>query len=186
MSSLKRDGYTMRAVVVVGANPCNICHGTHHHDHHRYSSQYRRARCLLLGAICARGPRIAVLRRHDRRDLFVSNWNRLRCHRCWFRHGRFRILVGRYAFSVTRSPTVRLVIGLLFAVPAARAGYEVTLTLAHIGISEMVAGVVRRGRRRRYRRHRLGPCVDADRHRSRTGRCPRAHRPPIGAATTGG
>ena len=43
-------------------------------------------------------------------------------------------MLGRYAFSVARAPVVRLLIGLLFAVPAARAGYDVTLALAHIGI----------------------------------------------------
>ena len=48
--------------------------------------------------------------------------------------GGFTLVVGQYAFSVARSPIVRLVIGLLFAVPAARAGYDVTLALAHIGI----------------------------------------------------
>ena len=36
----------------------------------------------------------------------------------------FTFVVGRYAFSVARSPIVRLVIGLLFAVPAAHAGYQ--------------------------------------------------------------
>jgi hypothetical protein len=41
---------------------------------------------------------------------------------------------GQYAFSVTRSGIVRLVIGLLFALPAARAGYDVTLAFAHIGV----------------------------------------------------
>src|SRR5882724_1841186 len=46
----------------------------------------------------------------------------------------FTLVVGQYAFSVARSRIVRLVIGLLFAVPAARAGYDVTLSLAHIGI----------------------------------------------------
>lgn len=46
----------------------------------------------------------------------------------------FTFMVGRYAFSVARSPIVRLVVGLLFAVPAARAGYSVTLSLAHLGI----------------------------------------------------
>ena len=44
------------------------------------------------------------------------------------------LVVGRYAFSVARVPVVRLLIGLLFAVPAARAGYDVTLALSHIGI----------------------------------------------------
>ena len=46
----------------------------------------------------------------------------------------FIFVVGRYAFSVARSPIVRLVIGLLFAVPAAHAGYSVTLGFAHLGI----------------------------------------------------
>jgi hypothetical protein len=32
-----------------------------------------------------------------------------------------------------RSPVVRLVIGLLFAVPAARTGYDSAFSLAHIG-----------------------------------------------------
>lgn len=44
------------------------------------------------------------------------------------------LVVGRYAFSAARAPIVRLLIGLLFAVPAARAGYDVTLAFSHIGI----------------------------------------------------
>jgi hypothetical protein len=48
----------------------------------------------------------------------------------------FTLVVGQFAFSVARSPIVRLVIGLIFAVPAARAGYDVTLALAHLGIPE--------------------------------------------------
>src|SRR6476660_6349271 len=48
----------------------------------------------------------------------------------------FTLVVGQYAFSVARSPIVRLIIGLLFAVPAARAGYDVTLALANLGIPE--------------------------------------------------
>jgi len=44
------------------------------------------------------------------------------------------LAAGQYAFSVTRSAIVRLVIGLLFALPAARAGYDVTLAFAHIGV----------------------------------------------------
>jgi hypothetical protein len=46
----------------------------------------------------------------------------------------FTLLLGRYAISVARSPIVRLVIGLLFAVPAGYAGYDVTFALAHVGI----------------------------------------------------
>jgi hypothetical protein len=48
--------------------------------------------------------------------------------------GSFTFVFGQYVFSVARSHIVRLVIGLLFAVPAARAGYDVTLALSHIGI----------------------------------------------------
>jgi hypothetical protein len=48
--------------------------------------------------------------------------------------GGFTLVIGRYVFSVARSPIVRLVIGLLFAVPAAHAGYSVTLALGHLGI----------------------------------------------------
>ena len=71
---------------------------------------------------------------------------------------------GSTLFSVARSPIVRLVIALLFAVPAARAGYDVTLGLAaHRHSLGMVAGVVRRDRRDRRRVHRLGARGDADR-----------------------
>ena len=48
----------------------------------------------------------------------------------------FTHVVGQYAFSVARSPIVRLVIGLLFAIPAARAGFDVTLNLAQFGIPQ--------------------------------------------------
>jgi hypothetical protein len=49
--------------------------------------------------------------------------------------GGFTLVLGRTAASVERAPIVRLLIGLLFALPAARAGYDVTLALAHIGTS---------------------------------------------------
>jgi hypothetical protein len=46
----------------------------------------------------------------------------------------FTLVVGQYAFSVARSPVIRPVIGLLFALPAARAGYDATLGLAYLGV----------------------------------------------------
>jgi MFS family permease len=46
----------------------------------------------------------------------------------------FILVVGQYAFSVVCSPIVRFVIGLLFAIPAAYAGYDVTLALANLSI----------------------------------------------------
>ena len=51
-----------------------------------------------------------------------------------FAAGGCTLVVGQYAFSVARSPVVRFFIGLLFAIPAARAGYDATLGLAHIGV----------------------------------------------------
>ena len=50
--------------------------------------------------------------------------------------GGVTLVLGRYAISVARSPIVRLAIGLLFAVPAGYAGYDVTLALAHFGIPQ--------------------------------------------------
>ena len=46
----------------------------------------------------------------------------------------FTLVVAQYAFSVVRSPIIRLLIRLLFALPAARAGYDVTLVLAYFGV----------------------------------------------------
>ena len=86
----------------------------------------------------------------------------------------FTLVLGQYAFSVARSPIVRLVIGLLFAVPAARAGYDVTLALAHLGIpsewwreSFAMVGAIAVGSTAwaRVSMH--------DRARSQTGRCAR-------------
>jgi len=72
-----------------------------------------------------------------------------------------------------RSPIVRLVIGLLFAVPAARAGYDVTLPL-HTWVFPRNDGGSRSLRLAPCRRqYRLGARVDLDRTRSQTGRCAR-------------
>src|ERR1700736_373544 len=48
--------------------------------------------------------------------------------------GSTTLVAGQFAFSIARAPIVRLVIGLLFALPAACAGYDVTLAFAHIGV----------------------------------------------------
>jgi len=48
--------------------------------------------------------------------------------------GSTTLVAGRFAFSVARSPIVRLVVGLLFALPAACAGYDVTLAFAQISV----------------------------------------------------
>ncbi len=48
--------------------------------------------------------------------------------------GGATLAIGQIAFATVRSPLVRAVIGLLYAVPAAIAGYHSTLGLAHIGV----------------------------------------------------
>jgi hypothetical protein len=46
--------------------------------------------------------------------------------------GALGLLAGQYIFSVARSPIIRLLVALLFAVPAACAGYSVTFGLAQV------------------------------------------------------
>ena len=48
--------------------------------------------------------------------------------------GGAALAIGHTAFAAVRSPMVRAAIGLLYAGPAAFAGYHATLGLAHIGI----------------------------------------------------
>ena len=49
--------------------------------------------------------------------------------------GSITLIAGQIAFTTLCSPLIRAAIGLLFAVPAAIAGYHAALGLAHIGIS---------------------------------------------------
>jgi hypothetical protein len=49
--------------------------------------------------------------------------------------GASTFVVGQAAFTATRSPVIRGAIALLFAVPAAIAGYHATFALAGIGLS---------------------------------------------------
>jgi len=48
--------------------------------------------------------------------------------------GSITLIAAQIAFTTFRSPLIRAVIALLFAVPAAIAGYHAALGLAHIGI----------------------------------------------------
>jgi hypothetical protein len=48
--------------------------------------------------------------------------------------GGATLALGQIAFATVRTPLIRAVIGFLFAVPAAIAGYHATLGLAHIGV----------------------------------------------------
>jgi hypothetical protein len=48
--------------------------------------------------------------------------------------GGATLAIGQLAFATVRTPLIRAVIALLFAAPAAVAGYHATLGLAHIGI----------------------------------------------------
>jgi hypothetical protein len=48
--------------------------------------------------------------------------------------GGATLAIGQIVFAMVRVPLLRAVIGLLYAVPAAIAGYHATLGLAHIGV----------------------------------------------------
>jgi len=48
--------------------------------------------------------------------------------------GAVTLLVGQVAFATVRSPLIRAMIALLFAAPAALAGYHAALGLAHVAI----------------------------------------------------
>ena len=48
--------------------------------------------------------------------------------------GGATLAIGQIVFAMVRSPLIRAVIALLYAVPATIAGYHATLGLAHIGV----------------------------------------------------
>ena len=52
--------------------------------------------------------------------------------------GAGTLVIGQIAFTLVRSPLVRAVIALVYAVPAAIAGYHATLGLARIGVPSPV------------------------------------------------
>ena len=52
-----------------------------------------------------------------------------------FAAGAVTLGAGQFAFAVAGSPFIRVPIALLFAAPAAVAGYHAALALAHIGVS---------------------------------------------------
>lgn len=48
------------------------------------------------------------------------------------------LALGQFAFAVTRTPLIRAILGLLYGVPAAIAGYQVSFALAGIGMPSSV------------------------------------------------
>ena len=52
--------------------------------------------------------------------------------------GGATLAIGQIVFATVRTPLIRAAIGLLYAVPAAIAGYHATLGLAHIGMPSEV------------------------------------------------
>ncbi|MGH6834151.1 MAG: hypothetical protein ACREC9_01085 [Methylocella sp.] len=49
--------------------------------------------------------------------------------------GGATLTFGQIVFATARTPLIRAVVGLLYAVPASIAGYHATLGLAHIGVT---------------------------------------------------
>jgi hypothetical protein len=117
------------------ARSCNSCHGSHHHGYHRHSSQYCWARPILLGlftlAVYAVPFFVGATAGFY---LFQAGTGPLAAIVIGFVAASVTLAAGQYASSVTRSAIARLVIGLLFALPAVRAGYDATLTFVHIGV----------------------------------------------------
>ncbi len=56
--------------------------------------------------------------------------------------GAVTLAIGQVAFAAVRSPLIRAAIALLFAAPAAIAGYHATLGLAHIAVPSATWQVV--------------------------------------------
>lgn len=52
-----------------------------------------------------------------------------------FLAGGATLALGQIAFATTRTPLIRALIGLLYAVPATVAGYQVSIALAGVGMS---------------------------------------------------
>ena len=52
-----------------------------------------------------------------------------------FLAGGATLALGQIAFAATRTPRIRAIIGLLYAVPATVAGYQVSVALSGIGMS---------------------------------------------------
>jgi hypothetical protein len=99
--------------------------------------------------------------------------------------GSTTLVAGQFAFSIVRAPIVRLVIGLLFALPAARAGYDATLAFAHIGVPSewwreafAVVGAITVGGTAWARMSIVGNPTP------RSGVAPVPPQPPMGAAAT--
>jgi len=139
------------------------------------SSQYRRARLLLLGTFQACRPCAAVFRWRHSGDLFNSSWSRTvrrHCHRfcCCRAHtcGRSIRFLGR---ALTPCPPCHWA-----AVCSSRGPRRLRCDLQpcpHRCSLGMVAGGVRRVGLHHRRWYRLGARVDPDRAHSERGRCTR-------------
>ena len=69
--------------------------------------------------------------------------------------GGATLAIGQIAFATVRTPLIRVLIGLLYAVPACIAGYHASHGLAEIGVPSEGWRGVRHRRRRSRRRHRF-------------------------------
>ena len=105
----------------------------HHHDHHRHHSSFCRSRISLLFALAVyalpffAGVTAGLAAYHSGSGpigaIVVGGIA-----------SSTTLLVAQIAFTTLRSPLIRAAIALLFAVPAAVAGYHAALGLAHIAI----------------------------------------------------
>ena len=115
--------------------------GRNHHDRHRRSSQYRRARPVRPGAVHACYLCVAGFSLASCADPSNSSWSRTRSAPSSLASSR---MVPRWcpgsAQSRSRFCIVRLVVGLLLALAATRPVHDVTLPPAHIAVSLLNGG----------------------------------------------
>jgi hypothetical protein len=120
---------------VMEARPSDTCRGDHHVHHRSYPRRPRhRVFCWLLFTLAVYAlPFFASVTAGL--AAFHSGADVIGAIVVGIAAGAVTLGAGQLAFAVAGSPLIRAAIALLFATPAAVAGYHATLAVAHIGIS---------------------------------------------------
>src|SRR5262249_39418360 len=118
-----------------GRRDRQVCTETHHHDYCRHRSSSCRPRISVLAAVRPGSLCASIIRRRHCRACHLSHWvGPIGAIIVGLIAGTITLFVGQIALMTLRSPFIRAGIALLFAVPAAIAGYYAALGVAHICI----------------------------------------------------
>jgi hypothetical protein len=118
-----------------GRRSVNLCTEIHHHAHHWHYSSFRSPSISLLALVRVGSLCTSVLRWLERRPRGLSQrLGPIGAIIVGAVTGAVTLLLGQVALATVRSPLIRGTIALLFAVPAALAGYHAALGLAHVAI----------------------------------------------------